>query len=125
MISLKKSAKSFTNAWFGLVWALKTQNNFRLHFLLALTAVALGFILNISVFEFLIIATFITLGLVIEMINTAIEKTNDAITTDWRQEIKLAKDVSAGAMLVFSICSLISAGIIFLPKIYNLIISWL
>ncbi|GIW62992.1 MAG: hypothetical protein KatS3mg090_0818 [Patescibacteria group bacterium] len=75
--------------------------------------------------EFLTIVVFITMGLVIEMINTAIEQTNNAITREWKQEIKLAKDVSAAAMLIFSICSVITAGVIFLPKIYNLILTLL
>lgn len=116
MIRLKKA---FSNAFAGLKWAVKTQPNFKIHFTLAFLSLAGGVFFRISYEEFLIILVFIFVGLVIEMLNTAIEKTNDAIDTSWREDIKLAKDLSAGAMLVFSIGAFLVALIIFGPRIYK------
>ncbi len=112
--------QSFKNAFYGLVWAVRTQTNFKVHFSLAFLSILGGIVLKISYFEFLIILVFIFIGLMIEMLNTAIEKTNDAIDKRWREDIKLAKDLSAGAMLVFSMGAFLVACIIFLPRIYKL-----
>ncbi len=62
----------------------------------------------------------ISVGLTIETINTAIEQTTDAIDLKWREDIRLAKDLSAAAMLIFAIGALVVAGIIFIPKIFSI-----
>lgn len=98
-------------------WALKTQANYRTHLLLSVFALLFCYILSVSYTEFLIILTLIFIGIVVECINTAVELTTDAIDKNWREDIGLAKDVSAGAMLLFSLGAVIISGIIFIPKI--------
>jgi diacylglycerol kinase len=115
----KKHTISFKNAFNGLVWSLKTQPNYRIHLFLSLISIIFGFYLKISYFEFLLIIFLITVGLVIETINTAIEETTDAIDTKIREDIKIAKDVSAAAMLVYAIGATVIALMIFIPKIVN------
>ncbi len=114
---IEKHAASFKNAFAGLMWAIKSELNYKTHLFLSLIAVLGGFFFHISYFEFLIIITFIVLGLTVEMINTALEETTDAIDQTKREDIRIAKDVSAGAMLVFSIGAFIVACIIFIPRI--------
>ncbi|MEI6533025.1 MAG: diacylglycerol kinase family protein [Candidatus Roizmanbacteria bacterium] len=118
---LHKHGVSLKNAWAGIVWSYKTQHNFRLHTIIASCVIFLGFGLHISNFEFAILILVIVLGLAIEAINTAIEELADAIDTTWREDIKIAKDVSAGAMLLFAFGSIIIAFIIFIPKFWMLI----
>ena len=117
---IKKHVFSFTNALNGLVWIFKTQINFRIHAILSLFAVIGGLILKISSTEFFIIFAFIGIGLAVEALNTAIEETIDAIHKDWSEEIKIAKDVSAAAMLIIALSALIVACIIFIPRILQL-----
>lgn len=114
---ITKHIHSFKNALAGLVWAIKTETNYKIHLFLSLLAILGGLILRISYFEFLIILTFIVLGLTIEMINTALEETTNAIDKNKREDIRIAKDVSAGAMLIFSVGAFVIACIIFIPKI--------
>lgn len=114
---MKKHTISFVNAWKGLVWAVTTQPNYKIHLFLSFLSVAGGIILKISYYEFLSIFILITIGLAIETINTALEETNDAIDLKKREDIGLAKDVAAGAMLFFAIGAFIIAGMIFIPKI--------
>lgn len=116
---IKKHTISIKYAWHGLRWALSTQPNYRVHLLLSLLAVGGGIYFNISQGEFLTIFVLITLGFTIETINTAIEQATDAIDIKIRPDIGLAKDVAAGAMLVFAIGAMIIAGIIFIPKIIS------
>lgn len=117
---LKKHTISFKHAFDGLIWSLKTQPNYQIHFFLSTISVIAGFYLKISYQEFLIILFLITVGLVIETINTGLEQTTDAIDKKIREDIKIAKDVSAAAMLIFAIGSSLIAGIIFLPRIFKL-----
>lgn len=62
----------------------------------------------------------ITVGLVIETINTGLEQTTDAIDRKIREDIKIAKDVAAAAMLLYAVGAFIMATLIFLPKIFKL-----
>jgi diacylglycerol kinase len=80
-------------------------------------AIVLGLFLHISYFEFLIIILLVFSGLTIETVNTAIEEATDAIDTKWREDIKIAKDVAAGAMLIYAMGAAVLALIIFLPKL--------
>ncbi len=117
---IRHHAASFKNALEGLSWVIKTERHFRIHLVLSVMAVFLSVILGISYFEFLIIMLLVFFGLAIEMINTSIEEATDAIDTKWRQDLKVAKDVAAGAMLLFSVGSLTIAIIIFVPKLLSL-----
>ena len=121
MEKLRKHHISFKNAYRGIFWAFDTQPNFKIHLLLSFIALFLGFILEISGIEMLLIIFCIVLGLGAEMINTSIEAMTDLITIEWRKEAKIAKDVSAGMMLVIAIGTLIVGFYIFIPKIIKLL----
>jgi len=114
---IKKQYLSFKNAFLGLFFILKSQANFRIHLFLSLLAIFLGFFLKINYYEWLVILTLITTGLVVEALNTVIEESMDLINSEWHQRIKITKDMAAGAMLIFALGSVIIAGLIFLPKI--------
>jgi diacylglycerol kinase len=118
---IHKHRISFRNAWHGLKWALTTQPNYKIHATLSFLALAGGLFFRISYPEFLTIGVLICVGLSIETINTAIEETNDAIDEKIREDIGLAKDISAGAMLMFAVGAFIIACIIFLPRILGIL----
>ena len=81
----------------------------------SLAAIALGFYLNITATEMSIIFFTILLGLSAEMINTALEAMTDLITQKWQSQAKIAKDVSAGMMLLVAIGAVLIALSIFGP----------
>lgn len=114
---IKRHTISFKNAFTGLFWALKTQPNYKIHFFFSALALFFGWQLKISYFELLIIWLLIFMGFAFETINTTIEATTDAIDDKWRDDIKVAKDVSAAAMLIFAIGAFLTASIIFIPKL--------
>lgn len=123
MISkLKAHHVSFKYALAGIFWAVKTQPNFKIHFVLSSLAVLLGIILEISRWEWIIIIITLFWGISSEMLNTALESMTDLITTEWRQEAKIAKDVAAGMMLIVALGTVVVAAIIFIPKIITLFI---
>ena len=108
---------SFKHAWDGIWHAWVSQPNFRVHLAFSIVAIILAMILKLDHWEWTILVMTITLGLVIEMLNTAVESVVDLVSTEWRMSDKTAKDVSDGAMLVYAMGSLIVAAILFIPKI--------
>lgn len=119
MERLKKHHTSFKNAFAGIIWIVKNQHNFQVHLLLAILAILLGILLSVSRFEMLLILTTIFFGIVAEMINTALEAITDLVTIEWRMEAKIAKDVSAGMMLVVALGALTIGLFIFIPKLLS------
>lgn len=114
---IHRHRKSFGHAWRGILHAVRTQPNFLVHLALSAGALLLGYLLEISTIEHMVLVLVIACGLAIELINTAIEEACNAIDGNIREEIKIAKDAAAGAMLVYAIGATIVAGIIFLPKL--------
>jgi len=120
---IRKHADSIGHALNGLQWAIRTQHNYRAHIALILLAVTGGFMFQITYTEWLTILALSVMGLIIETLNTSIEQLGDAIDRNFNDYIKRAKDVSAGAMLIYAIGASIAASIIFIPHIIKLIIS--
>jgi len=118
--AIRRHTISFKNAFAGIVWAVRTQPNFRVHLFLSLAALVLGSILTISYIEMTIIVFTIILGLTCEMINTSIEAMTDLITTEHRENAKIAKDVAAGMMLTTATGAVVVAIFIFVPHLLNL-----
>jgi len=108
---------SFKNAFSGIFFILKNQTNFKIHILLSFLAIFLSFFLKISYYEWLIIVFLITIGLLIEALNTIIEELMDFIFDGWHEKVKLIKDMAAGMMLIFALGSILIASLIFIPKI--------
>lgn len=57
------------------------------------------------------------MGLTIETINSTFEQTLDAVSMEKREDIRVAKDAAAGAMLIFAVGAAIIGMLIFLPKV--------
>lgn len=105
----------------GLDFIITNENNFKREIILAMIALILCFILKVSKIEFIIILLVIALVIVSEIFNTAIEKTVDLYTKEYNKTAKIAKDVSALAVLTMCMFALIIGIIIFIPKIILLL----
>jgi len=101
----------------GIFYTLRSQPNFRIHIFFALLAVSLGFILKIPSSEWVVILFVIGLVLVSEMINTSIESVIDLLTDKYHLSAKIAKDVSAGMVLVTAGVAIITGILIFVPHL--------
>ena len=80
-------------------------------------AIILGFVFEISNMEWIAIVIVTALVFSIEIINSAIEKLADFASPNYNDAIKKIKDLSAAAVLVSAIVSVVVAFIIFAPKI--------
>lgn len=109
------SILSFKYASEGLVAALKEEPNLKFHLLAGIVVLLLSFLLEISKQELITIVIVIGFVIAIELTNTAIEAIVDTFTDKQHQGAKLAKDISAGAVLVSALTSIIVGLIIFVP----------
>ena len=109
---------SFLYAAKGLGYAFSTQRNFRIHVCFALCAFVLGFLLGLNKSDLAIMALTATSVLVVELLNTAIESVVDlAIGKRFHPLAQIAKDCSAGAVLVASISSVLIAVLLLFPPL--------
>ena len=113
----KHIINSFRYAFNGIYLALKKERNLKIHFIIMLLVIIAGIILKISTFEWIICVMLFDLVISLELINTAIETTVDIAMPEINEKAKIAKDVSAGAVLVVAISAVIIGLIIFVPKI--------
>lgn len=111
--------KTFQHAGDGCLWAFRTQKNFKIHFVISLLALALGWWLSIGMAKFLILVLAVVFGLTIEMANTAFEKTVDLITEEYHLKAKIVKDVAAGMMLLLAIGLVVLGILIFAPALWE------
>ena len=107
----------FKHAIKGVVNMVKSEKNFKIQLGFLVTIIFLGIFFNISTFEWITILLTSALVLSLESINSAVEKLCDLVSIEQHASIKWIKDVSAGAVLIASICSLIIGGLIFIPKL--------
>ena len=117
----RKVSSSIKNCLEGINFVITNESNFKKEIAIGIIALLLSYILKISRIEFIIILIMIALVLTSEIINTSIEKVVDLYTKDYNNLAKIAKDVSAGSVLVMSIFSLLVGATVFLPKIINVL----
>ena len=78
----------------------------------------IGFLLKISLSNYVILIATIMSVLILEILNTSIESIVDLVVKkEFSILAKISKDTSAGAVLLASINSVIIAVYIFVPKI--------
>jgi diacylglycerol kinase (ATP) len=95
--------RSFEHAYRGMISAVRTQRNMRFHVVAAVVVLVASLLVGVSKLELAILVLTILVVFVTEMFNTAMEFVVDMVTSEYHPLAKLAKDVSAGAVLVSSV----------------------
>lgn len=111
--SLPKRLKSFSYAWNGLRIALREEHNFRIHLLIAIAVVILGFIVCLTPYEWIAIILAIAFVLISEIFNSAIENIADFVSPKRHEQIKRIKDLAAAGVLLSAVMAAIVGVIIF------------
>ena len=109
--------EKFNNAVNGIIYALKTELNLKIHFVIATIVIIVSLFFDFSRIEFLILFFSIAFVLMAELINTAVERTVDLITEDFHPLARVAKDVAAGGVLISAINSLIVGYLLFFDRL--------
>lgn len=100
----------------------KEEINFRIHLLISGTVIFLGFVVGVDLEEWKWLLLLIGLVITLEVVNTALETLVDlCVGEKWHPLAKRAKDLSALAVFIMAIMSVIIGGMIFLPRLLELI----
>lgn len=116
-MNVSQLIRSFVFAFEGVLHALRFDQNLRIHFIVAFFVILASIYFHVSPFEMGILGVMIILVITTEMINTAIEQMVNLIIQEHRKEAKIAKDVSAGMVLIAAVGSIIVGILIFVPYI--------
>jgi undecaprenol kinase len=118
---MQRLIRSFSHAFAGIDYGLKTQANLRIHFVAALAVIIAGLLLQITTIEWAIIVVTIMIVISAELFNTSIEAMVDRVGSESHPLSKVAKDTAAGAVLIGAIGSVIVGLLIFGPRLLALI----
>lgn len=114
--SIRGRLKSFYYAGIGIKQFFRQEHNARIHLAAAIVTGLLAWRLKVSGGEAIALTIVIGLVWVTEMLNTCIEKAMDMITREHHPQVKIIKDLAAGAVLIAAITAVIVGSFIFIPK---------
>lgn len=113
---MRRFFKAFVYAWNGILHGIKAERNMKMHVLAAIVVVVAGVLTKLSQVEWLIVMILIGGMFALELMNAAIERVVDLVTSERHPLAQQAKDLAAGAVLVFAIISAIIGLLLFVPK---------
>lgn len=108
-----KGLSGFKHAQEGILYCFRTQAHMRYHFYIMVAVLLSGLLLNLDNRDMLVLVFAVTLVIVAEMFNTAVEAVVDLVTENYNPIAKLAKDVAAGAVLLAAMNAIIAGILIF------------
>jgi diacylglycerol kinase len=117
----RKWRRSFRYAYEGIKYALDTQRNMKFHFCVAFLVLLAALFIQLPKTDILFILLAVTLMIVTELINTAVEKTVDLAMPQLHPLAKIAKDVAAASVLVSAGFAVIVGMIVFYEPIDQLL----
>lgn len=105
--------KSFSAASRGVFLCFKNERNFRIHIVVMCYVVLLSFFYQLTISQWGSLIIIFSLVLGAEIFNTAIEAAADFIDIAYSANTRFIKDVSAGAVFIFTIAAAIFGVITF------------
>ncbi len=109
--------KAFNAAIEGIIYTFKFERNMKIHYFLAVVVFIASLFFNLTKVEMILLIFAISLVIISEMFNTAVEKTIDMVTDEYNVFAKIAKDVAAGGVLIAALNSLVVGYILFYDKL--------
>jgi len=116
-MSIRHWLKSAENAIEGILHASKTQRHLRWHFYSTALVLLIGYILGVNKTEFLFLALAAMAVLLAEMLNTSIETAVDIISPERSEKARIAKDISAGAVLITAFAAALIGFMVLYPHL--------
>lgn len=115
--SISHFYNAFKNSWKGLKSAWHCEWALRFEMVLLLISIPAAFYLGKSAAEYVLLISSVFFLLVLELVNTAIEKTVDRIGYEYNELSGLAKDLASASIFLGGINTLITWGIIFVINV--------
>lgn len=108
---------SFNNAVDGIISAIKSERNMKIHICAAIAVFTMSMFYDITKTEFIIVCIAVAMVIVSELFNTAIEELVDLVTTGYHPKVKIIKDVSAGAVLAAAFFAVVVGYFVFFEHV--------
>lgn len=115
MFKIKLFFKSLKCAGRGLADVWSGEQNFRFQVFAGAIVIMIGFLLPTKGWEKLILIILVSLVLITEIINTALEKMSSVLEPRIHPYIREIKDISAAMVLVMVIMVVLAGMVIFAP----------
>jgi len=115
--------RSFKDAFAGLYFCLTTQRNMVIHVIVGIIVITVAFFLEIHRLEKIILLATVFLVIILETVNTAVEKTVDVATREYSRDAYLAKVVSASAVLLSVFLAVLIGVVILGPPLLGMLLS--
>jgi undecaprenol kinase len=109
----------FLHALDGVKNALQTERSMRIHVITAALVVVFGFLLQISLWEWIVCVTLFGLVMGAELGNTALEESVNICCPQPDPRAKRVKDIAAAAVLMVALAAAVVGLLIFVPKVWN------
>ena len=109
----------FTDAGRGICLFFASGVHPVVHACAALAVVAAGVYYGVSRMEWVALVVTITLVMVAEATNSALEELADAVTQEFEPRIGRAKDIAAGMVLLAALGAVVVGGVIFSPHLFG------
>ncbi len=119
MVNIKRLFKSFQYAYRGLIKTFREEQNLRVQSIIGLMAIILAGILDISRLEWGLLIFVILLVILVEILNSAVERVTDVLKPRINGYVKEIKDIMAAAVMLASLVAVIIGIIIFAPHFIN------
>lgn len=120
----KNVLRSFKNAGRGVRISVKAEKNVQIHIVMAVLVIIAALLLKMSLAKICILIIAISNVMVAEFINTSLEFGLDAVFRNkYSRLVGMAKDISAGAVVVASIFSAIIGILLFGSEIFKLVVK--
>lgn len=115
----KRWAEKYRCALRGVAVAVRGEDSFWAHIPATIAVAALGFWLEVSLTEWLLLALCIGVVLTAELFNTALEHLAKAVTSEHDEHVRNALDVAAAAVLAASVMAKIVGTVIFATRLFG------
>lgn len=107
--------RNFQDAFRGLVYTFRYELSFRIQSVIGIIALFMAFYLPLRLYEKVVIILLVAVVLILELINSVVERIMDLFKPRIDHAAKIIKDIMAGAVLVACLIAAILGTIIFLP----------
>ena len=113
----KSALESFKYAVDGILDVFRTQKHMRFHFITVVLVLIVALMYDLPKRDLLILLFTVSLVLMAEMFNTAIEAVVDMVTQSYHPLAKFAKDAAAGAVLIATATAVLVGFLLFLGEV--------
>lgn len=113
MNAVKDFLKSLKHALRGLRRIAKTETSFRIQLIFAVIVIVMVIIVPLAMWERILLILMVSAVLVLEVINSILERISDALKPRLHPMVRDIKDMMAGAVLITAVTAIVVATLIF------------